>query len=683
VSLRGLRSVSLLTALVGTALVWAVARSTGVPTIRVADAGDDMDWAYVEVAGIVTRHPSYDPSSGQLSFWLDDGTGEIRAVAYRPVSDHLVEAPQVPVLGDRVQVEGTLRLRPDLDQVVISLPSALRIERPDPVVSSIAQLTRGHIYRRVCLRGQVRSVRVPYEGLVALSLRDATGEMDVVVERAFAAVHSAVLSLELGEQIEVCGAVTSYDGQLQLALDGTTAIGRLPTPVEIAPQRQIAGIGRDDLGQLVRLQGTIAAVTSLQSGLKLLVDDGSGRLVVILWQDVIGEREGSGALTEGTPLGIYGRVTEYRGQLEVVPEIPDDVRWLGPAIETAQPLSLGEVDRAHLGETVIVQAQIVYSVPAPSGVRFRLRDEDGEGYLLAWSDWLELYPGAAQLVPGAWVSARGTANLYEGTIELVPQHAADVIVTGMEVLAEPTRLIEEPTLVIASTQAAPTIVRTVVPARTVVPVRTVAPAGTATVASPAQAIVQTGAVLPEMAGRQVTVEGTLVDLVLFDSGQRCLVDDGSGPLALWLPGELFAAAYSDASWQFGSIVRATGLVQVYQEEAELVPEGPGNLLVVQAAPPQVMPPTRMGDLREQHVGQRIAVEGQVVEVWPFSQGIKYLLDDGSGRLTLLLWQSVLDDLPGRDCLALGTTVRAAGRVSAYQGALELAPGVGRDVVCLR
>jgi len=43
---------------------------------------------------------------------------------------------------------------------------------------------------------------------------------------------------------------------------------------------------------------------------------------------------------------------------------------------------------------------------------------------------------------------------------------------------------------------------------------------------------------------------------------------------------------------------------------------------------------------------------------------------------------VLDDFPGRDCLALDTTVRAAGRVSAYQGALELAPGVGRDVVCL-
>jgi DNA/RNA endonuclease YhcR with UshA esterase domain len=91
----------------------------------------------------------------------------------------------------------------------------------------------------------------------------------------------------------------------------------------------------------------------------------------------------------------------------------------------------------------------------------------------------------------------------------------------------------------------------------------------------------------------------------------------------------------------------------------------------------------MGELRERHVGARITVEGQVVEVKPFSQGIKVLLDDGSGRLTVLLWQSVLDDYDGRACLTPDSLVRATGRVSAYRGALELAPGVGRDIQCTR
>jgi tRNA(Ile2) C34 agmatinyltransferase TiaS len=243
-SLRTVRYVSLLTALAGIVLVWAVARGTEVRTLRVADVGSEMDWAYVRMLGVVTRHPSYDPASRQFSFWLDDGTGEIRAVAYEPVSDRLLEAAQVPALGDRVRVEGTLRLYTDFRQLVVSLPSALQIDRPVPVVSAIAELTKAHVYRRVCLRGQVRRVRVPYEGLVVVLLRDRTGEMDVVAEQAFADAHVAALSLEPGEQVELCGAVTCYQDALQLALDATTTVERLATPVEVAPQRQSAEIAR-------------------------------------------------------------------------------------------------------------------------------------------------------------------------------------------------------------------------------------------------------------------------------------------------------------------------------------------------------------------------------------------------------------------------------------------------------
>ena len=110
--------------------------------------------------------------------------------------------------------------------------------------------------------------------------------------------------------------------------------------------------------------------------------------------------------------------------------------------------------------------------------------------------------------------------------------------------------------------------------------------------------------------------------------------------------------------------------------------GLGDVSIVASVPDQPESVTRMAELRESHVGKRLTVEGRVVEVKPFSQGVKYLLDDGSGRLTVILWQSVLDDLQGRECLALGSLVRATGRISAYQGALELAPGVGRDVHCM-
>ena len=670
-SLKVVRYVSLLTALVGTVLVWMVARSAKVPTIRVADIRSDMDWAYVRVLGVVTRHPSHEPSSGQLAFWLDDGTGEIRVTAYRPVSDRLLEAPQLPAMGDLVRVEGTLRLREDFRQLVVSLPSALDIERPTPVVSSIADLTEEHLFRRVCLRGQVRDVRIPYEGLVLIALRDATGAVDVVSEEGFGTTYGTALSLVVGEHVELCGAVTTYAGRLQLALDSATVAPQLPAPVEIASPRQIAQIGHKDVGQFVRLRGTVSAVAHIGSGLRLLVDDGSGTLVVVVWQDVAAQQEGLQDIAQGTPVDVQGRIAEYRGQLEVVPEIVGDIRCLGPPTEVTAQLRLDQLGMEQLGDMVMVEAQIAYSIPSPSGVRFGLRDGNAEGYLLAWANWLASCPAAAQLVPGAQVRVRGLVNFYEGRLEIVPQHPDDVIVTTMGALAEaapgvPVEPTAEPLSPAGSSEARPT---------------QTPPATPSPVPSPTQAVWETGAVRPETAGEQLTVQGMIVDLVLFASGQRCQVDDGSGPLAMWLPKEPFAVLYGDASWQFGSVVRAQGIVQLYKGEVELVPAALGDVRIVQAAAPLTAPVTRMADLREGHVGQRITVEGRVVEVRPFSQGIKYLLDDGSGRLTLLLWQSVLDDLPGRECMALGSLVRATGRVSAYQGALELAPGIGRDVIC--
>ena len=687
-SLKVVRYASLLIALVGTVLVWMVARSTKVPTIRVADIRSDMDWAYVRVLGVVTRHASHEPSSGQLAFWLDDGTGEIRVTAYRPVSDRLVEAPQLPAMGDLVRVEGTLRLREGFRQLVVSLPSALDIERPTPVVSSIADLTEEHLFRKVCLRGQVRDVRIPYEGLVLIALRDATGAVDVVSEEGLGTTYGTALSLEVGEHVELCGAVTTYAGRLQLALDSATVAPQLPAPVGIASPRQIAQIGHEDVGQFVRLRGTVSAVAHIGSGLRLLVDDGSGTLVVVVWQDVAAQQEGLQDIAQGTPVDVQGRIAEYRGQLEVVPEIVGDIRCLGPPTEVTTQLRLDQLGMEQLGDTVMVEAQIAYSIPSPSGVRFGLRDGNAEGYLLAWANWLASCPAAAQLVPGAQVRARGLVSLYEGRLEIVPQHADDVIVTMMGALAEatpgvPVEPTAEPLSPAGSSEATPTHPATAEPLSPVgsseaTPTH---PATPSPVPPPTQAVWETGAVRPETTGQQLTVQGMIVDLVLFASGQRCQVDDGSGPLAMWLPKEPFAVLYADASWQFGSVVRAQGLVQLYKGEVELVPAALDDVRIVQAAAPLTAPVTRMADLREGHVGERITVEGRVVEVRPFSQGIKYLLDDGSGRLTLLLWQSVLDDLPRRECMALGSLVRATGKVSAYQGALELAPGIGRDVIC--
>ena len=65
---------------------------------------------------------------------------------------------------------------------------------------------------------------------------------------------------------------------------------------------------------------------------------------------------------------------------------------------------------------------------------------------------------------------------------------------------------------------------------------------------------------------------------------------------------------------------------------------------------------------------------------PFSKGIMYLLDDGSAKITLLLWQSVLGTMADKEKLMTGVVVQVSGRVQEYKGKLEIVPGMGADVV---
>jgi DNA/RNA endonuclease YhcR with UshA esterase domain len=180
----------------------------------------------------------------------------------------------------------------------------------------------------------------------------------------------------------------------------------------------------------------------------------------------------------------------------------------------------------------------------------------------------------------------------------------------------------------------------------------------------------------------VTIEGQIVEITQFSTGVKCYLDDGTGSVALWMPQALFTQLSSQAAWIVGSAARVRGIVEEYADEIEVVPQAPDEATITDVAAPVLPEIVRMADLGLDHVGQRVTVEGEIVEVRPFSEGINCLLDDGSGKLTLLLWQSVLDTMAvvDRERLVLGAIVQASGKVGEYRGELEIVPGIASDVV---
>jgi DNA/RNA endonuclease YhcR with UshA esterase domain len=170
----------------------------------------------------------------------------------------------------------------------------------------------------------------------------------------------------------------------------------------------------------------------------------------------------------------------------------------------------------------------------------------------------------------------------------------------------------------------------------------------------------------------------------------------------------------------GAQIAVQGEVSLYRGAIEIVPEIPTDIVLIATAPilatptlvptvaptpttlptaiaptPTALPPTvtprptpkptqviplvPMGQLAPTDKGRLVSVRGRIIEVIKFSSGMKYRLDDGTGKVILLLWQEVLDKVPERDRLVNGAQVSATGEVDVYRGDIEVIPRSAADL----
>ena len=587
---------------IGLFVLWGVARRAVVPTLHVRDLGSTANWAFVQLYGVVTRYPAYQPESGYLGFWLDDGSGEAQVVAYRNTSQALVAEGKVPQIGDWVTVRGTLRVKQDAITLVLNAPEHLTVERPEAVEMPIAEVG-GHVRQKVLVHGQVREVRTPYEGLFVVNVRDETGSVDVVYDRDLVNLSGAPVPVFPGDSVRVRGAVTQYKGQAQISLDDASGLQRVPQEIAVATHRQVANISLVDRDQWVRVQGVVTEVRPLSVGSKVLLDDGTGEIALILWDEISSAVSERMDVLPGAWLDVQGVVAVYRGELEVIPEWAWDVRALRPALPTSTPT-------AHVAAPT---ATLLAPTPTP------------------------------------------TAHVVTPTATLAPTPT-------------PTAHVVTPTATLAPT---PT------PTPTPAPTSTPTPAPTPTLRQPETS---TGLLTAAHLGQKVTIHGRVAEATQFASGLKSYVDDGSGPVVVWMPQQIYEELANRAGWRVGSLVRVSGWVDQYKGEIEVVPQSPLDAVLIDVADPLAGPIVPIGALSVARVGEWVTIEAAIVAVEPFSAGIKALLDDGSARITLLLWQNVYDVVPDRERLIAGAVVRVAGKVQEYRGELEIVPGMGADVV---
>jgi DNA/RNA endonuclease YhcR with UshA esterase domain len=335
-----------------------------IPTVKIAEVQSTYNFAYVQIDGRVSRLPSYNATSQTLTFWVRDETGELMVSSFRATTQGLITADRVPAPGDTVSVQGTLRVRETIPSLTVDAPEALTLTRaaPEAALRDIGSLTVDDALRAVTVRGVVRSIRAPFDGLQLITLRDATGAIDLALPAELGPIRGVLPPLEIGQSIEVSGAVTLFDATPQLSLRRSSDIQPLSERVAFAKFTPLIDLTDSNAGRWVRVESAVEEVSPFSAGVKLTLSDGRRHVTVLLWQDLWDALDKAVEIQPGTTLSVQGEVSVFRGQLEVVPEIPVDVAVLQAAAAATRPLPTVEPTATAVAVTVAPTA--VSATPA-------------------------------------------------------------------------------------------------------------------------------------------------------------------------------------------------------------------------------------------------------------------------------------------------------------------------------
>ncbi len=418
-----LKLAAVILALVGLVGLYVYARQVPIPALSIRDAQGTLNMAYVRLQGRITGAITYDPTSQYLAFWLEDDTGMARVSCYRDVTQALLSAGLIPAVGDQVSVAGTLRVREDSVALTVNVPEHLELNRPDPVRVPVNQLTILDEGLRVQVSGVVADLFTPYEGLTLITVSNEDGAIAVAVNDTLTILTGPLPDLMPGQGITVTGTVTLYKDQVQLspARVQDIAVGPAPYATDQAP-RKLSELSAADEGQVVRVEAAVTKLAGLKGGLKATLDDGTGQVVLLLWDSVYGGLDDPLALDVGARLRVLGEVKVYQGELEVVPQRPQDIE-----IVTAAPrpplYGIASLSTEQAGQIVRLRGILGNPTAFSAGVKVPLEDGSGTIIVLLWSNIataLERMPEAGQRV-----EVQGEVSVYRDALEIVPRSRWD------------------------------------------------------------------------------------------------------------------------------------------------------------------------------------------------------------------------------------------------------------------
>jgi DNA/RNA endonuclease YhcR with UshA esterase domain len=202
-------------------------------------------------------------------------------------------------------------------------------ETEEPLVPTpIGQLSAAMVGQEVTVEGTVLGTE-SFSGGFKFTLDDGTGQVTLVMWHDVYDDCWAAPGLNLGAQVQATGEVTEYEGQLQIQPPWGGAVTAREPVSAWAESRPIGSLSGADEGRRVMIDGTVVRTEGLSSAVKVFVRDDSGEILVLIWRNVLDRiPDNVGLGTPDSRVQVVGTVQMYRGDVELVPTLPVDVRVL-------------------------------------------------------------------------------------------------------------------------------------------------------------------------------------------------------------------------------------------------------------------------------------------------------------------------------------------------------------------
>lgn len=328
---RVLQYASLVLAFAGLALLYLYSIDRGIPVIHIADITPTMNFAYVRVAGEVSRD-TYVFDSGGVVFNVKDGSGEIAVMGGRAQAEALKADGKLPRRGDQVDVAGSLSISADQEpKLRMQSAGQLKLQKKSaPAARPVSRITLADITAAqkddvVTVIAKLKAIDIPGPGAktpYVLTLEEDGAELAVVFwEDVFQGLEN---SLPIpGKLIRAKGAVSVYQGTVQLKIrdaDDLSVVTEQEKQGVITerPLSRVADIAAGQEGKIFTVSGTLGEPRSIRGGVIYPLNDGSGEIAVLFWDKQISGDERA-ALEFGVRLRVTAPLVVYKGTLELVP----------------------------------------------------------------------------------------------------------------------------------------------------------------------------------------------------------------------------------------------------------------------------------------------------------------------------------------------------------------------------